>query len=251
MTPSGHWFLDSVKVLCVLLVAEAAAAEGLRYAFEPATRFGGTDRSHVLSMRGEIGQGDAERFEQFVRDHRDQFEAEGGRIALVIDGGDVEEALRLGERLRDALVTAWLPDASRTRCISACFFLLAHCVARQAVPDTVGLHRPYFDARALASASPEAVRRRYQSLENELRNRLTELAVPVYLIETLQTLPAGEVYRLTQQDLDRLGATQGWFEDYLAARCSNGSSDTTAACEQAVLREHRRQYGEKLQSDAR
>jgi hypothetical protein len=240
-----------VKVVCLLLASEAAAAEGLRFAFEPASRFGAAETAHVISLRGEIEEGDADRFLQFVRDNRQRFVAEGGRVALVIDGGDVEEALRLGEWLRDALVEAWLPDASRTRCISACFFLLAHCVSRQAVPDAVGLHRPYFSARALASASPEAVRRRYQVLDSELRARMTELAVPVYLMETLQRLPAGEVYRLTQQDLDRLGASQGWFEDYLAARCGEPSAEPIAACREAVLREHRREFSEKLPSGGR
>jgi hypothetical protein len=249
MTDSGHGLRRGAMLVCLLLASQAAAAEGLRFAFESASRFGAADASYVMSMRGEIEEGDADRFLQFLRDNREQFVAEGERVVLVIDGGDVEEALRLGERLRDALVAAWLPDASRSRCVSACFFLLAHCVSRHAVPDAVGLPRPYFSARALASASPEAVRRRYQSLESELRERMTELTVPVHLIETLQKLPAGEVYRLTQHDLDRLGASQGWFEDYLAARCGEGSTDTNAACREAVLREHRRQYSEKLQSD--
>jgi hypothetical protein len=230
------------------LLLRPALADGLRFAFEPASRFGVEEPFHVLSMRGEIDVGDGQRFRQFVLEHRERFIDQGGRVALVIDGGDVEEALHLGELLRDALVEAWLPDASRTRCVSACFFVFAHCVSRRAVPESVGLHRPYFEARALASASPDAVRRRYQRLQEELRARLTQLGVPVALIEIQQALPAGEVYRLTEADLSRLGVRQPWFDDYLAARCEGreaGAKTMPSSCQEDLLRDHRRRFVEQ------
>jgi hypothetical protein len=244
-------------ILCAWLglasMGSSALAEGLRFAFEPALRFGSNESFHVLSMRGEIEAGDADRFSRFVLDNPERFVADGERVAFVIDGGDVLEALRLGELLRDALMTAWVPDASRARCVSACFFLFAHCVSRHAAPESIGLHRPYFEARALASASPEAVRRRYQQLESELRARMMDLAVPITLLETMQKLPAGEVYRLSAEDLARLGGSQSWFDDYLAARCAareDSSPTGTSSCREELLRQHRRQFVEHIRAAA-
>lgn len=247
----------AVVLLWAALCALPATAQGLQFAFEPASRFAASEPASVLTMRGEVVPGDADRFVDFVLERREHFVEHGARAVFVIDGGDVLEAMRIGELLRDALIEAWLPDTGSTRCISACFLMFAHCVSRQAVAETVGVHRPYFEAAALAQAAPEAVRARYEALGAQLRTRMSELAVPGALVERMFSLPAGEVYRLSMQDLEALGRRQAWFDDYLAARCAHPGmpealpDSPTAACTERLLRERRRTFVERLAAGAR
>jgi hypothetical protein len=214
-----------------------AGAQGLRFAYEPAARFGAGPAT-VMTMRGEVQLGDAARFRRFVLDDPRRFIEHGGRVVFVIDGGDVTEAILLGEALRDTLGEAWLPDSASSRCVSACFFMFVHAVARTAVADAVGMHRPYFDSQALARASPESVRARYESLAAELRARMQQLSVPVALVERMFALAAGEVHWLSREELAALGHRQAWFDDYVTARC--GGANEEAACVDDLLRAHRK-----------
>jgi hypothetical protein len=196
----------------------APAQHGLNFSFDSVARFDAAN-GKALWMKGEVAEGDLDRLLGFLREHRRDFVEHGGRVVFVVDGGDIVEATRIGHFLRDALIEAWLPDASRTRCVSACFFMFVNAVSRVAVADSVGVHRPYFDATVLAGADAETVRRRYQTLTREVRDTLDELLVPRDLTEKMLATPWNETYWLSRGDLDRLGETQAWFEDFSAAKC--------------------------------
>lgn len=197
----------------------APAQQGLNFSFDSAARFDAAANRKVLWMKGEVTEGDLGRLLGFLREHPRDFVEHGGRVVFVVDGGDVIEATLIGHFLRDALIEAWLPDASSTRCVSACFFMFVNAVSRVAVADSVGVHRPYFDARPLAGAEAATVRRRYESLMREARDSLDELLVPRDLTEKLLGTPWNETYWLSREDLDRLGERQAWFEDFSAAKC--------------------------------
>ena len=197
----------------------APAQQGLKFSFESVARFDGGANSKALWMKGQVAERDLDRLLRFLRENSRDFVEHGGRAVFVVDGGDVAEATRIGHFLRDALIEAWLPDASSTRCVSACFFMFANSVSRVAVADSVGVHRPYFDAWRLAGADPEPVRRRYESLLRDVRNTLDELLVPRDLTEKMLATPWNETYWFSREDLDRLGEMQAWFEDFSAARC--------------------------------
>jgi hypothetical protein len=215
-------FLRSFLIATVWLcwdVPFAPAQRGLNFSFESVARYDAAANGKALWMRGEVAEGDLDRLLRFLREHPRDFVKHGGRVVFVVDGGDVVEATRIGHFLGEALIEAWLPDASRTRCVSACFFMFVNAVSRVAVADSVGVHRPYFDAGRLANADPEQVRRRYESLLREVRDTLDELLVPRDLTEKMLGTPWNETYRFSREDLDRLGETQTWFEDFTAAKC--------------------------------
>lgn len=197
----------------------APAQQGLNFSFDPVVRFDAAANRKALWIKGEVAEGDLDRLLQFLRNHPRDFVEHGGRAVFVVDGGDVIEANRIGRFLGDAFVEAWLPDASRTRCVSACFFMFVNAVSRVAVADSVGVHRPYFDAKRLAGADAQTVRRRYESLMREVRDTLDELLVPRDLTEKMLGTPWNDTYWLTREDLDRLGETQAWFEDFSSASC--------------------------------
>lgn len=197
----------------------APAQQGLTFSFDSVSRFDAAANARALWMRGEVAEGDLDRLRRYLGEHPRDFVEHGERVVFVVDGGDVSESIRIGRFLREALIEAWLPDASRTRCVSACFFMFANTVSRVAVADSVGVHRPYFDARVMAGADPEAVRRRYESLLRDVRNTLDELLVPRDLTDKMLATSWNETYWFSREDLDRLGEMQPWFEDYSAARC--------------------------------
>ena len=211
-------FLIATAWLC-WDVPFAPAQQGLNFSFESAARFDAVANGKALRMKGEVAEGDLDRLLRFLREHPRDFVEHGGRVVFIVDGGDVVEAIRIGHFLRDALTEAWLPDASRTRCVSACFFMFVNAVSRIAVADSVGVHRPYFDARPVAAANSETVRRRYESLMREVRDTLDELLVPRELTEKILGTPWNETYWFSRADFDRLGETQAWFEDFSAAKC--------------------------------
>ncbi|MGH8678125.1 MAG: hypothetical protein ACREUQ_07220 [Burkholderiales bacterium] len=196
-----------------------ASGEGLRFSYEPAARFAVTEPGRVLAMRGEVQPGDLKRLGDFIRGDPNAFVEHGGTAVFVVDGGDVLEAIHIGELLQEAMLHVWLPDVGSTRCLSACFFMFASAVSRDAVPGSVGIHRPHLDEQRLAGAQAQAVRSRYRTLMRDFRNHLDELSVPGDLIEKMLRTPWNESYRLSEEDLERLGRTQPWFEDYAAANC--------------------------------
>jgi len=207
---------------CFWALPMASAQQGLTFSFDSVLHLDAGAKGRALWMRGEVAEGDLERLLGFLEQHPGEFVEHGERVVFVVDGGDVSESIRIGQFLRDALIEAWLPEASRTRCISACFFMFVNTVSRVAVADSVGVHRPYFDARVLAGADPELVRKRYEALLREVRDTLDELLVPRDLTERMFATPGNETYWLSREDLDRLGELQPWFEDFSAARCGVG-----------------------------
>lgn len=196
----------------------AWAQPGLHFSFAAEGPHGGV-RETVLRISGEVAAGDLERLQDFLRRHPQDFIDHGGRVAFIVDGGDLEEAIRIGTFLEDALLEAWLPDAGRHRCVSACFFMFAAMVSRNAVAGTVGIHRPWFDPDVVARAGAARAQAHLHAAYARARDRLDALLVPRELIEKMLATPWNETWWLGDEDLERLGAQRPWFEDWSAARC--------------------------------
>lgn len=210
----------SLSGACLLFAAAGVhAQQELQFSFAHASEFERAAHGKVLWMKGEIAQGDLTRLQSYLAGNGEAFVDHGGRVVFSVDGGDVEEAILIGRFLRDAMAEAWLPDASRTRCVSACFFMFVGAVTRVAVAGALGIHRPRFDATDLADASAVAARRRYDAMSEAAWSYLDALLVPRYLTEKMLTMPWEETFWLSREDLDRLGGTQPWFDDFSAARC--------------------------------
>jgi hypothetical protein len=208
--------------LCVTLLPTYCAASGLTFEFASGAATSSQETYPTLRMTGEIRMGDATRLVEFLRSNHEQFIAHGGTAVLAIDGGDVIDAWKIGEIVRDALIEVRLRDSGTTRCASACFFIFASAVSRVAEEGTVGIHRPHIDMAALAGASPDRVRERYATLIGETSKKLEDLLVPRDIIEKMMRTPPNDSYPLSREELDRIGETAAWFDDYSAARCAGG-----------------------------
>jgi hypothetical protein len=239
--------LAPVLAALLCLIAAAPAWAQLRFGFEPASRFGGPEHEMVLSMRGEIGEGDADRLKAFVSREAGAYLRHGSRAVFAIDGGDVLEAMEIGRFLREALIEVWLPDTGSTRCVSACFLMFAAAAARDARPGTVGIHRPYFSAQAIARASPGVVRERYDEIYRAVRAYLDELFVPKSLSERMLSIESSDTYWLDGEDLEQLGRRQAWFADFIFAHCG----DVDGECVQQLMRRHRQALLDRLPDGGR
>jgi hypothetical protein len=78
--------------------AQSRALPGLRFSFAAEGPHGG-ERVTVLRIAGDVADGDLERLHHFLRKHPQDFIDHGARAVFVVDGGDLEEAIRIGRFL--------------------------------------------------------------------------------------------------------------------------------------------------------
>ena len=139
-------------------------------------------------------------------------------VLLDSSGGDVASALEIGRMVR----TARAHTEVRGKCVSACIFILAAGVFKNANTDTVGIHRPTFAALDKNLAYAE-VRKRLKKLDEGMLAFLVEMDIPSSLLDAMKAIPPERVQWLKQSDLERYrlvgqdAASQELFEAGMAA----------------------------------
>jgi hypothetical protein len=177
-----------------------------------------------LLFSGEIQKGDAEKLAKVLM----QAHPFGTMLVLDSPGGDVEEALRIA-LLAKTLHLDTVVESGGT-CASACFFIwlagnnrIADGTIDGRMPKRVagylGLHRPYLKSDpAKKSSSTDAITRQHnvmQKTSTYLRNE----DVPQRLIDLMMSRPSNDIYWMTQDDRDQLGAFSPGHEELLISRC--------------------------------
>jgi len=187
-----------------------------------------------IFLSGRIEHGDADRLAALLR-QRQAGAAIWDSVHLDSPGGDVEEALRLGTLVRDALLyTQNAPDAlhrappvprhpASYTCASACFLVLVAGANRfMRVDDAggrIGCHRPRFEAQADGAATAE-LQPQLGVLVGRMRAYLAAQGVSARLIDTLMQRPNDEMYWLSRDEvLHEIGLAPAWFDRIVAARC--------------------------------
>lgn len=164
---------------------------------------------------------------------------EGWRYgALLLDspGGSVEEAIKVADVVRRALLdtsTYRFGDLRRDQktqhftCVSACFLVWVAGAERNALPpfnfvpgdkSAIGLHRPYFEASAYHQA-PDRVAAIQQQAMLAAEAYLRREQVPQHLIEKMLQRPSTQVYWLSEEDTDAVVGQSAWFQEMMIARC--------------------------------
>lgn len=148
----------------------------------------------ALLLNGAIDKGDAVRFEGFVK----SLDEVPGTVLLNSPGGVVQEALTIGQSIRDReLETAVL---SGMFCVSSCPYLLAGGVERTVSrTGVVGLHQHYYDAPRLLPVflAVEDIQRG----QGRTLQYLIDMGVSAELLPySLNTSP-NDIYVLVEQEL--------------------------------------------------
>ena len=97
-------------------------------------------------------------------------------------------------RKKEAVVRA------QGRCASACVFILAGAVIRDATQGVVVIHRPFLTQDLPAGSGYDES---YKRAAQMIRSYLAEMNIPAELGERMLTIPPDEGVTLTREELDR------------------------------------------------
>lgn len=141
-----------ILTIAVILPLAPGISHGLDISVEDINPITGNKAaSPMLVLRGEIVSGDYDRLLGYAVENN--VDLHSISIALATPGGDVSEALKIGQLLKSIYATVSAGPATGP-CASACFILFASAVDRSAVPGIVGIHRPYLSKERFQTFSP-------------------------------------------------------------------------------------------------
>jgi hypothetical protein len=211
--PLGMRRLLTHLLFWLLLVScTAGLAADIRLApLNPAT----SDGPDAVLIYGRIEKGDYARLQELARQDK-LFPAR--TFVLASPGGDLEEAMRIGQALRGLFATVFV-SLRHGRCASACFLIYVAAVERSAMTPALGIHRPYFESRLYRDLPLAQAESQYAKLLQRVRSYLQNHDVPQYLIERMFNMASTEVSWLSAEDVAALGRRAPWWEQVLIDRC--------------------------------
>lgn len=236
ITPWNQTFMSSLltlnlRMLCLIYLLCIAGATNIFAAeitHETLSDSSTGQQRRVMVLRGPIIPGDLDRLRDAVlRPHP----ASGKRTSgLYVDspGGDVAEALRLGELIRGVGLSVFVMP--KGLCASACFFLYLNGVTRFAQgwnprsdsnSGNVGLHRPYLRSPQNSPDTLDAQSNIMQKVARYLEGKM----VPRRLVDAMMTRPSNDIYWLTSTDLDELWDHPPEIEELFIAKCKYSRKD--------------------------
>lgn len=194
--------------------------------------------SYIL-IKGEIVEGDYERFVNAV--------LEGGvgtgNIYLYSNGGDVEEALKIGQLIRDLGFSTKAPYAppsisnnqfklkascasyinvsdDECTCMSAC--VLIYMAGVQRFGDFLGVHRAFLNHEDLRGMSFEQSKAFGDAASNMVNEYLLRMSAPISLIDKMNATSSGSVEILSPEYVDKyLSGISPDYEEWLIAKCGD------------------------------
>ncbi|HDL7986496.1 hypothetical protein [Yersinia kristensenii] len=152
---------------------------------------------HVYT--GDIVKGDANKLDGYISKlAKLEPSTRIGIIQISSNGGDVEEALRIGRILRKNQIQVLIPMDSH--CYSSCVLLLAGGVGRFPVGD-VGIHSFYSMSSQKPNADYEQEEKIYTATEKSIRDYLNEMRVSGAVMDAMLRVPSSKLEIL---DIDKL-----------------------------------------------
>jgi hypothetical protein len=195
----------------------------------------------IISLEGQIGPGDADKFERFMR-------GAGPRIAtlrLRSPGGRAAEAMKLGALVRRYFLKTEAPvdegglptcqeESRYCVCASACVFVWVAGIHRNGRAH-LEAHRPGQADGSDPDAPAES--------EGALRSYLDTLEAPPELTELVLATPPDRIERVPTALVRKASGFVPSIDHILANRCP---APRQPACENRILAEMRRSTHEKL-----
>ncbi len=148
----------------------------------------------TLTLTGQIAQGDAERFKEYLATDPTM----PAMIRLNSPGGSVQDALLIGRQLRAAEVETVM--GAGDICLSACPYILASGLSRNIHNDAqVGVHQHYFGTKSALPAflAVEDIQRG----QGEVMAYLNDMGVDPLIMRHALVTPPDEIYVLLPEQL--------------------------------------------------
>ena len=147
------------------------------------------------------------------------------RLSLDSNGGDLVEAMRIGEIVRTLQISTIVKKGNN--CASSCFFIFLAGAGRVALggefrgnPKSpagyVGLHRPYLKSPSGSNQSLE----RQAIVMKKVKAYLEAYMVPSRLIDLMMSRPSNDIYWMTTEDLEELGDYPPELEELYISKCN-------------------------------
>lgn len=206
-----------VIALCIITPAVDSFGMDFRWISHTPSDKGRANAKDVILLTGEIRRGDSERFRAFVLENLDDYSRSKHQIYLSSNGGDVVEAIKIGEIVKGMYAEVGIPIAAS--CSSACFYIFVSAVDRSLYGAQVGVHRAYFDKQYFAGLSPSEAEKRQFELTRLVARFLENNSVPAGIIEKMNRTPSTRISLLTPEELDGIGQYASWFEEFLISKC--------------------------------
>lgn len=185
----------------------------------------------TITLTGEIEPGDAERLASIflaVKPIGKHYFPYPRAIILNSKGGDVAEAIRIGELVKALGVRVYIIPDGEGFCASSCFIIYVAAIERSASGvDTIktegvkgqlgplGVHRPYMRA---AQDGPSGVTRQEQIMK-DMRIYLFNAGVGHSLIDKMMSHASNDIYWLSTEDIRALGNFSPGLEEQLIKKC--------------------------------
>jgi hypothetical protein len=218
---------------------------------------------NLLRILGAIKKGDAERFSQLVSVVNERIKrfgecyqyADQPSVVLGSSGGDVEEAIAIGNIVRK---NNFKTTVHATGCYSSCVLVFAAGVERYRGRGKIGIHRPYLLA-VDKKASVGEINAWRQKQTDALKKYALSIDASPQLIDDMNAIPPEEMkllsdlemknYRILGEDPSfeefRIGRTARLYNVssseyrtlHLAAinRCNKGSMDEFSSCRESEM----------------
>lgn len=155
----------------------------------------GENAGKVL-INGKIADGDADHFARWL----EGLTPEPTGFLLNSPGGEVQEALEIGRKLRETGLSVTVP--TNAICLSACPYMLAggeeRIVSRSA---TVGVHQHYFGENTYLPAF--LMVSDIQSGQAQVMTYLSEMGIDPLLMAKALVTPPGDIYVLVPDELEK------------------------------------------------
>ncbi len=233
-----HILLTSAFV-CLL----SAYASGAEISANP----GAYGPEQNIFFHGPIVPGDAERFRSVVLDSVRSGHYIGG-VLLYSSGGDVGNALYIGQQIRVLKASTHAPYRVQCSgmphitcdCFSACFLVWAAGVGR--FGDMVGIHRFHFDPASYQGLPMEQAQRKYEVMQRTETEYLRRMDIPDWIIQLQFTTASVNGRYLTAQELAPLLGVPVWLEELAIARCGTMKTNPSGylACSNPIYEEESR-----------
>jgi hypothetical protein len=189
-----------------------------------------------IKIVGKIREGDYEKFlDALCRAPKPV------RVALHSFGGDLVEGMKIGQLIRDSYIPTkapvigfdgfpdscltpdWWPEGANDDqacgCYSSCFVIWASGIHRYGGAKTLGIHRAAFDNDYFSNLTAPQAQEQYQYLLDGIQAFLENMQVPNSIIETMTSMPSGELHILTQAEFDKLKGFTPAISEWLSAKC--------------------------------
>ena len=152
------------------------------------------DGAQVMTLLGQIKEGDAERFGQYL----DDLATPPDRVALNSPGGSVSDALAIGERIRAEELPTEVLDGDI--CMSACPYILAAGPTRRVSEGgAVGVHQHYYGENTLMPAFLAV--KDIQRGQGIVLDYLDRMGIDPLLMRHSLATPPEEIYVLLPEEL--------------------------------------------------